>query len=73
MQEDSILIFRTSVAKKLDIKKIEILFAQNPGIHKWNLDFDDWEKVLRIECRDITAAEITNMLWAINIYASELE
>lgn len=47
---DNILIFRTSIEKRREIKKIEKLFTQYPQIHVWNVDFEDWEKILRIEC-----------------------
>ena len=51
---DNILIFRTSIEKRREIKKIEKLFTQYPQIHVWNVDFEDWEKILRIECQGIT-------------------
>lgn len=73
MHSDDILIFSTSITKKQDIKRIEILFAQYPQIHKWSVDFEDWEKVLRIESQDITADSIIDVLWTIGIIASELE
>ena len=41
---DNILIFRTSIEKRREIKKIEKLFTQYPQIHVWNVDFEDWEK-----------------------------
>ena len=37
-----------------------------------NVDMEDWEKVLRIECQDITPTEISKALRAINIYAQEM-
>ena len=40
-----ILIFRTSITTELEIERIKILFAQYTQIHKWNVDFKDWEKV----------------------------
>lgn len=73
MSSDDILVFSTSVTKRQDIKRIEILFAQYPRIHKWSVDFEDWEKVLRIESQDITADHITDALRSIGIIASELE
>lgn len=73
MNSDDILIFSISVTKRQDIKRIEILFAQYPQIHKWSVDFEDWEKVLRIESQDITADHITDALRSIGIIASELE
>ena len=69
----NILIFRTSITTKLEIERIKILFAQYSQIHKWNLDFEDWEKILRIECTGLTAHEIVAMLKIIDIYAEELK
>lgn len=71
--QDCILIFRTSITKKQEIKRIETLFAQYPQIHKWNVDFEDWEKVLRIECEGITSVDISEALQVIKIYVMELE
>lgn len=71
--KDSILIFRTSVARKKDIKRIGALFSQYPRIHKWSVDFEDWEKVLRIECRGMTPDEVLEALLGIGICAAELE
>ena len=45
--ENKILIFRTSITRKCDIKRIEKLLAQYPQIDKWNVDFEDWEKILK--------------------------
>ena len=52
--EEQILIFRTSVRNARDIKHIAALFTLCPQIYKWNVDMEDWEKVLRIECQGIT-------------------
>lgn len=56
-----ILIFRTSITTKLEIERIKILFAQYTQIHKWNVDFEDWEKVLRIESHGITETDVINL------------
>ena len=71
--EEQILIFRTSVRNARDIKHIAALFTLCPQIYKWNVDIEDWEKVLRIGCQNITPTEISKALRAINIYAQELE
>lgn len=70
---DNILIFRTSIEKRQEIKKIEKLFTQYPQIHVWNVDLEDWEKILRIECQGITPTDISDALSTIDIYATELE
>jgi hypothetical protein len=61
-KENKILIFRTSITKRCDIKRIGKLLAEFPQIDKWNVDFEDWEKILRIECSGITALEISEIL-----------
>ena len=43
------------------------------SITKWNVDFEDWEKILRIECSGITALEISEVLRNNHIFTSELE
>ena len=68
-----ILIFRTSITTELEIERINILFAQYSQIHKWNVDFKDWENVLSIESHGITETDVINILQTINIYISELE
>ena len=70
---DNILIFRTSIEKKREIKKIEKLFTQYPQFHVWNVDLEDWEKILRIECQGITPTDISDALNTIDICATELE
>lgn len=73
MEKGKILIFRTSVVTRKDIEQIEILFAQYSCIHKWSVDFEDGEKVLRVESQSITATTIIETLRTIGIIASELE
>ena len=67
--QKQILIFRTSIKDKQDMKLIQTLFIQFPQIHKWNVDLEDWEKILRI----VTSTDILNALQTINIHAKELE
>ena len=43
-KENKILIFRTSITQRRDIKRIGELLAEFPQIDKWNVDFEDWEK-----------------------------
>ena len=72
-KENKILIVRTSITQRRDIKRIGELLAEFPQIDKWNVDFEDWEKILRIECRDISALEISKVLRNNHIFATELE
>ncbi len=70
---NKILIFRTSISKKQDIGRVGKILNGCERIERWNVDFEDWEKVLRIECTDMEAVEVAAMLKEINIYAAELE
>ena len=72
-KENKILIFRTSITQRRDIKRIGELLAEFPQIDKWNVDFEDWEKILRIECSGVTALEISETLRNNHIFATELE
>lgn len=57
-----------------DIEKMKIRFIlQYPQIHKYSVDFEDWEKNLKIECCDINAITIISMLKEINIQVEILE
>ena len=44
-KENKILIFRTSITQRRDIKRIGELLAEFPQIDKWNVDFEDWENI----------------------------
>ena len=72
-KENKILIFRTSITQRRDIKRIGELLAEFPQRDKWNVDFEDWEKILRIECSGVTALEISETLRNNHIFTSELE
>ena len=39
--ENQILIFRTSITKRRDIKLVGSLLAKFPQITRWNVDFED--------------------------------
>ena len=68
-----LFIFRTSISKKTDLKRIGSILNKCSRISHWNVDFEDWEKILRIECTGLTAHEIVAMLKIIDIYAEELK
>lgn len=71
--QDQILIFRTTIEKTQDIGRVRALFATLPQIDRWNVDLEDREKILRIECREITPVAISSALRSIDIFAEELE
>lgn len=70
----SILVFRTSVSTIKDVERVGTILNKCSQILTWNIDLEDWEKVLRIECgENLKTTDISMMLKNINIYISELE
>lgn len=67
-----ILIFRTSISTRNDLKRLRELLSRYPQVEKWNVDLEDWEKILRIECNGLTAGELIVALRTADIYAAEL-
>lgn len=67
-----LLIFRTSIKDEEDVKYLADILDNYPQITQWNIDLEDWEKVLRIECNGITATEIADALRTADIWAIEL-
>ncbi len=67
-----ILIFTTSVSNKKQIKHIKALLQNSFKIFDISVDFDDWEKVLKVECCDVSESEIISKLRTININAAVL-
>lgn len=50
-----ILVFRTSLSDRKDIQLIGSTLNNHPQVMQWNVDLDDWEKILRIEVKDIAS------------------
>jgi len=67
-----ILIFRTSISTRTDLKRLRELLSRYPQVEKWNVDLEDWEKILRIECNGLTTSELIVALRTVDIYAAEL-
>lgn len=44
-----VYVFKTSVTTKVAVKKLAPLLNQLPFMRKWNIDFQDCDKILRIE------------------------
>lgn len=73
MEQVNILIFRTSIRKKQDIRRMAIILDNHPLVRDWNVDFDDWEKILRIESSGLEALKVSEALRDVDIWAVELE
>lgn len=60
--EITCLVFSTSLQSEEDVEGISDLMNRLPGILEWSVDLDDWEKVLRIECKEISSEQIIRAL-----------
>ncbi|MEP1150099.1 MAG: hypothetical protein ABJH08_00100 [Balneola sp.] len=66
------LVFCTSLTKKEDIKYISKILNSVSEIHRWSVDLEDCENVLRIEVSEITADDIIQILKKNGVHSSLL-
>ena len=71
--ETTILVFKTNIARKRDLKQLKPVFESRTEVLKWNVDLDDDDKVLRIESTDLAAETVENLLLTIGFKCSELK
>ena len=44
-----VYVFRTGAAKEEDVKKVAPLLNSIKGVHRWTIDLEDPENILRVE------------------------
>ena len=69
---NQILVLKTSLVLSSDIEKVGILLDSQPQIVKWSVDLEDCDKVLRIECSELTEADIAEVLHGAGYEAEKL-
>ncbi len=57
-----VLVFKTNIRLKRDIKKVESIFNNDIRIIHWNIDTTDIDNVLRIESINLTCIDIIRTL-----------
>ncbi len=67
-----ILIFKTSVVSDSEFAQIAALLNNDFRILKWNIDREDVDHVLRIECRELTISQTEDLLKNAGFYCEEL-
>jgi hypothetical protein len=67
-----ILVFKTDVRSRKRVTALAPHLQRMKGIIKWNVDLQDVDKVLRIECNSIAPAVIENSLQQAGYYCEEL-
>ena len=67
-----ILIFKTNIRLKKDLKALSITLGGHPDVIKWNVDICDKDKVLRVESYICSPFTIISLLGHAGFYCEEL-
>jgi len=70
---DLILVFKTNLAFKKDVKKLSESLGFQREIIKWNVDLSDVDRILRIEPAEISANKIIEIVTAAGYSCEELK
>jgi len=68
-----VLVFKTNLTNTKRINDVEPYLDTHPHIHRWNVDLNDCDNVLRIETNKLAAKEVENILLSAGYYCEELE
>jgi hypothetical protein len=68
-----ILVFKTNIADKKEIRKLSPFLKTIEGIIKWNVDLHDEDKILRIVTPNLAPAHISTIVQQAGYHCSELE
>jgi hypothetical protein len=67
-----VLVFKTNLRFKKDIRLISPVFNREAGILRWNVDTRDVDKVLRIETNGLTEKEVIALVTGAGYCCEEL-
>ena len=67
-----ILVFKTNISEETDLELIKLIFKRNLSILNWTIDFEDCDKVLRVESKKNNPKSLIKTLNFIQINCSEL-
>lgn len=70
----TVLVFKTSVTKRKEIRQLGPLLDQliNPN-GRWNFDLEDRDKILRVEAYENMTQRVIELMNACNYACNELE
>ncbi|GAC1451850.1 MAG: hypothetical protein NVSMB7_14490 [Chitinophagaceae bacterium] len=71
--EKEILVFKTDVRSRKRVNALAPHLQNMKGIIKWNVDLQDADKVLRVECASISSGTIEKILQQAGHYCEELQ
>jgi hypothetical protein len=67
-----VLVFRTDIRFKKDLKTITPALDQHPLITKWNVDMDDTDRILRIVSSESNPEEFISIVKQAGFFCEEL-
>ena len=67
-----VLVFETNIRRKRELRQVARLLGAEKRIAQWNVDLDDCSRVLRVEARSLTPAEVIALLRQAGYVCQEL-
>jgi hypothetical protein len=68
----TILVLKTNIADKPCLEKIASVLDREKRIRRWNVDQQDVDNVLRIECEQLTYEDIFHLVLKAGLWCEEL-
>lgn len=68
-----ILIFKTNLSNPDRINQAKPVLQNIRGIHRWNVDMQDCDNVLRIEALEVSPRAVESLLQEAGYYCEELQ
>lgn len=72
-QVENILIFKTNVRSRKDLKKLSRCIEEDQRLKSWNVDMEDIDKVLRVVASDISIDDVILLLQKAGFSCEELQ
>jgi hypothetical protein len=72
VEQTYVLIFKTDIRYKKDVKVIFPFLTSCPDIIHWNVDLQDCDKILRVELNNANTAIIRTHLNGLGYFCEEL-
>jgi hypothetical protein len=68
-----IYVFKTSIKSRSQLRKLKPQIDRILPNGKWNLDFQDSDKILRIDSEQVVGLTLIDLLKSHNVHCEELE
>jgi copper chaperone len=67
-----VLIFKTNIRHKDEIRQLDPIITSCPGVLKWSVDLSDIDKVLRIESKNADHSAVISLMTTAGYFCEEL-